>query len=108
MIQPPMIAPFGESKPPSVAAANEYTSTPPMKLTSRKRLRRDQHAGQRAERRREAPADHQRAPDVDPDEPADAGLAAAARIARPSLVRWKSRTSRPLTASRIATIPSDS
>jgi hypothetical protein len=38
----------------------------------------------------------------------DPGLAAAARIASPSLVRLKSRNSSPLTASRTTTIPSDS
>ena len=47
-------------------------------------------------------------PTLMPTSRLEAGLAAAARIASPSLVRLKSRNSSPLTASRIATIPSDS
>src|SRR5919109_328095 len=43
-----------------------------------------------------------------PTSPLDSGLSAAARMASPILVRWKSRNRRPTTPSSTATIPTDS
>ncbi len=108
MIQPPSTAPSALSKPPRVAAAKAYTSTPPIRLTSR---------NSRGATRMPAIAPTVAAsphpsismrPTRMPTSRLDTGSSAAARIASPSRVRWNSRNSRPTTTSSTATMPSDS
>ena len=71
-------------------------------------LRRDEHAGERAEQRREPPADHQRAPDVDADEPARRRVGGRRAHRQPELRAVEEQEQQPADHEQDATIPSDS
>src|SRR6266511_4165244 len=108
MIQLPTTAPSGESNPPSAAPANAYTSTPPIRLTSRNsRGATSTPASAPSNAARPQPSISMR-PTRMPTRRLESGFSAAARIARPSLVRWNSSPSSATTASSTAMIPSDS
>ena len=67
-------------------------STPPIMFGVEEEQRRDQDAGQRADRGGQAPAEHERPAHRDADEPGRTpGWSPRRACARPSLVRWKSR-----------------
>ncbi len=110
--RPPTTAPLMLSRPPSSAAADAKIriGKNALRLSSIGRQHRhEQHAGERADRRRDAPA-HATAPGpiLTPDSDADSALVATARIYSPSLVLFSSRLSSTTTAIIEMTIPIES